>query len=176
MSDYLDPNNEELLKDFFGEAQSQVDVLEQNVLVLENDPNNKDAVDEIFRAAHTLKGGAATVQMFELSEFTHGVEDTLDEIRSGTVSLSEALVDVLLQSIDVVKAMLEERLAGRIYDRDVQPLKDKLKSFLPGAQKAAPKAAAKKPVPVSAKPVAKPSGAVKGLTEYDILELKEAAG
>jgi two-component system chemotaxis sensor kinase CheA len=176
MSDYLDPNNEELLKDFFGEAQSQVDVLEQNVLVLENDPTNKDAVDEIFRAAHTLKGGAATVQMFELSEFTHGVEDTLDEIRSGSVALSGPLVDVLLQSIDVVKAMLEERLAGRIYDRDVQPLKDKLKSFLPGAQKAAGKPAAKKAAPAPAMPAAKSSAAVKGLTEYDILELKEAAG
>ena len=49
MSDYLDPNNEELLKDFFAEARGQVDALEQNILVLENDPNNRDAVDEIFR-------------------------------------------------------------------------------------------------------------------------------
>ena len=48
MSDYLDPNNEELLKDFFAEAQMQVDTLEQNVLVLENEGANKDAVDEIF--------------------------------------------------------------------------------------------------------------------------------
>ncbi|MDP3177219.1 MAG: Hpt domain-containing protein, partial [Spirochaetaceae bacterium] len=67
MSDYLDPNNEELLKDFFSEAQGQVETLEQNVLVLENDPGNRDAVDEIFRAAHTLKGGAGTVEMSELA-------------------------------------------------------------------------------------------------------------
>ncbi|MDR2922699.1 MAG: Hpt domain-containing protein, partial [Treponema sp.] len=60
MSDYLDPNNEELLKDFFSEAQMQVDTLEQNILVLESEGANKDAVDEIFRAAHTLKGGSAT--------------------------------------------------------------------------------------------------------------------
>jgi len=174
MSDYLDPNNEELLKDFFAEAQSQVDVLEQNVLVLENDPGNKDAVDEIFRAAHTLKGGAATVQMFELSEFTHGVEDTLDEIRSGSVSLSGPLVDVLLQSVDVIKAMLEERVAGRVYDKDFQALKDKLKSFLPGAVKAAGPKAAKKVAPVAAPKTTKAGG--HGLTEYDVLELKEAAG
>jgi len=178
MSDYLDPNNEELLKDFFAEAQSQVDALEQNVLVLENDPNNKDAVDEIFRAAHTLKGGAATVQMFEMSEFTHVVEDTLDEIRSGGVSLSGPLVDVLLQSIDVIKSMLEERLAGRVHDADVQPLKDKLKSFLPGAAgkakpKAPPKVAPKAPEP---KLVSVSASQTKGLTEYDLLELKEAAG
>lgn len=175
MSDYLDPNNEELLKDFFGEAQSQVDVLEQNVLVLENDPTNKDAVDEIFRAAHTLKGGSATVQMFELAEFTHGVEDTLDEIRSGSVALSGPLVDVLLQSIDVIKAMLEERLAGRVYDADVQPLKDKLKSFLPGAAKPAKVLPRKVPSPTPPKP-SRTAVAVRGLTEYDVLELKEAAG
>ena len=56
MSDYLDPANEELLKDFFMEAQAQVDILERNILVLENDTGNKDSIDEIFRAAHTLKG------------------------------------------------------------------------------------------------------------------------
>ena len=176
MSDYLDPNNEELLKDFFAEAQGQVDALEQNVLVLENDPNNKDAVDEIFRAAHTLKGGAATVQMFELSEFTHVVEDTLDEIRSGAVPLSGPLVDALLQAVDVVKAMLEERLAGRVYDLDTQSLKDRLKSFIPGSSKTTAKAPAPTPVPKVAAKAKAPSGAAaKGLTEYEVLELKEAA-
>ena len=174
MSDYLDPNNEELLKDFFGEAQSQVDVLEQNVLVLENDPNNKEAVDEIFRAAHTLKGGAATVQMFELSEFTHVIEDVLDEIRSGAVKMAERLVDILLQSIDVVKAMLDERLQGRVYSQDVGALKSALKSFLPGiAQAPAPSKSASSPL--SAAKVKASQGGGKGLTEYEVLELKAAA-
>jgi len=174
MSDYLDPNNEELLKDFFGEAQSQVDVLEQNVLVLENDPTNKDAVDEIFRAAHTLKGGAGTVQMFELAEFTHVVEDTLDEIRSGNVKMSEPLVDVLLLSVDVIKAMLDERLAGGVYAEDVEPLKAKLKAFLPGSKKVAAKAPPKNAA--KGTPAAKKtSSKAKGLSEYEILELKEAA-
>ncbi|MEI8093978.1 MAG: chemotaxis protein CheA [Spirochaetales bacterium] len=174
MSDYLDPNNEELLKDFFGEAQGQVDVLEQNVLVLENDPANKDAVDEIFRAAHTLKGGAATVQMFELSEFTHVVEDVLDEIRSGAVKMTERLVDILLQSIDVVKAMLDERLQGRVYSQDVGNLKSSLKSFLPGAvAKKTVVAAPVKAAPAAVKAVKASSS--KSLTEYDLLELKEAA-
>ena len=50
MSDYLDPNNEELLQDFFAEAEQQVENLESNILVIENDPNNHDSIDEIFRA------------------------------------------------------------------------------------------------------------------------------
>ncbi|MFC2603382.1 MAG: Hpt domain-containing protein, partial [Treponema sp.] len=89
MSDYLDPNNEELLKDFFAEAEQQVDTLESNILVVENDPTNHEAIDEIFRAAHTLKGGSATVEMTELAEFTHKVEDVLDEIRSDRLHIDE---------------------------------------------------------------------------------------
>src|SRR5687767_3838453 len=106
MSDYLDPNNEELLKDFFSEAETQVNVLEQNILVLEQDIANQDAIDEIFRAAHTLKGAAATVQMSELAGFTHIVEDVLDDLRSGKLKASTEIVDLLLASIDVVKSML----------------------------------------------------------------------
>ena len=79
MSDYLDANNEELLRDFFSEAEQQVETLESNILVIENDPSNHDAIDEIFRAAHTLKGGSATVEMTELATFCHDVEDLLDE-------------------------------------------------------------------------------------------------
>ena len=68
MSDYLDINNEELLKDFFTEAEQQVENLESNILVIENDPTNREAIDEIFRAAHTLKGGSATVEDYILEK------------------------------------------------------------------------------------------------------------
>lgn len=182
MSDYLDINNEELLKDFFSEAEQQVENLESNILVIENDPTNHEAIDEIFRAAHTLKGGSATVEMTELSSFTHVVEDLLDEIRSDRVSVSEDVVDVLLSSIDVIKAMLEARQNGSIYDADVEPIKNKLKSFIPakkdkssGVQKKSPVAPAPvaTPVPVSSGPGLIPApGSL--LSEYDLLELKQA--
>lgn len=178
MSDYLDPNNEELLKDFFAEAQGQVDTLEQNILVLENDPTNRDAVDEIFRAAHTLKGGSATVQFMELQEFTHKIEDVFDEIRSDRLSVSEDVVDILLKAIDVVKAMLEARMAGSVYAQDSSQVKSALSAFIPtGSSKAKP-AAKPAPAPKAASAAPVPSQAVSsaGLTEYEILELKEAAG
>ena len=124
MSDYLDLNNEELLKDFFSEAQQQVENLESNILVIENDPTNHEAIDEIFRAAHTLKGGSATVEMTELTEFTHAVEDLLDELRSGTIPVTEPVVDTLLSAIDIIKVMLEERANGQIYTEDVEPIKN----------------------------------------------------
>ncbi len=184
MSDYLDPNNEELLKDFFSEANSQVETLEQSVLVLENDPGNKDAVDEIFRAAHTLKGGSATVEMTELAGFTHLVEDVLDGIRSGQAAVGESLIDALLGAIDVIKAMLEARASSSAYRGDTTKIKERLASFLPEgakAAKAAPKAAAPAPAPKAAAPAAPaaslaPPAGQAGLSEYELLELREAAG
>ncbi len=197
MSDYLDPNNEELLKDFFVEAYSQVDVLEQNILVLENDPGNHDAIDEIFRAAHTLKGGAATVAMTELSGFTHLVEDLLDAIRSNEIKINGEMVDALLASVDVIKAMLSARSQGEVHDQDTSGLTNQLAGFLPkskpskaqhgrGDQKQAP---AKKTAPApsaqegasqgsSSQSSSSQSPALpgQGLTEYEVLELKEAAG
>jgi two-component system chemotaxis sensor kinase CheA len=135
MSDYLDPNNEELLKDFFAEAQMQVDTLEQNILVLEREGANKAAVDEIFRAAHTLKGGSATVEMMELSHFTHLVEDVLDAIRSDQLAVSGDVTDTLLTAIDVIKAMLEARMNGAVYGHDVSHTESALSALLLNSMK-----------------------------------------
>jgi two-component system chemotaxis sensor kinase CheA len=184
MSDYLDPNNEELLKDFFSEAQMQVDTLEQNVLVLENEGANKDAVDEIFRAVHTLKGGSATVEFMELSHFAHLVEDVFDAIRSDKLSVNEDVIDILLQAIDVIKAMLDKRMSGSIYEDDISEITGKLNSLLPegaGSKKAAAKKPAAAPVsaPVSAPvaappPVAAAPASGGGLSAKEIEELKES--
>ena len=177
MSDYLDPNNEELLKDFFAEAEQQVETLESNILIIENDPGNHEAVDEIFRAAHTLKGGSATVEMTELSTFTHKVEDVLDEIRSDRLSVDEAVVDVLLSSIDVIKVMLEARANGSVYTENIDSLVEKLHKYIPekGAKKAKAPSAAPKPVPAPAPEPAVPeaSSGSSGAPVFEYPELKE---
>ena len=169
MSDYLDPANEELLKDFFDEAQGQVALLEQNILALENDPENREAVDEIFRAAHTLKGGAATVEMTELAEFTHIIEDVLDQIRDDKLKVDDQVVDTLLKAIDITKTMLEERLSGGVYQDDTTAIVDALHS-LTSSDKSSALPAAKD------KSTGKAAGAgTRDLTEYDLLELKGTA-
>ncbi|MDR1785295.1 MAG: chemotaxis protein CheA [Spirochaetaceae bacterium] len=177
MSDYLDINNEELLKDFFAEAEQQVEQLESNVLVIEGDPANHDAIDEIFRAAHTLKGGSAAVEMTEITGFTHAVEDLLDAIRGGQVKVSAPIVDALLSSIDVIKAMLDARAGGSVYGEDVSPIKETLGSFVPrkGGKKAASRAAAKAPpAPKTAPDDAGTPLPGEGLTEEEAAELAEA--
>ncbi|HAO30032.1 MAG TPA: chemotaxis protein CheA [Treponema sp.] len=183
MSDYLDANNEELLRDFFAEAEQQVENLESNILVIENDPSNHDAIDEIFRAAHTLKGGSATVEMTELATFCHSVEDLLDALRGGSVAVSEPIVDVLLTSIDIIKAMLDARSNGSVYQEDVTPTIEQIKSYLPAKdskKKGAKTAAAAKPAPAPApapQPVAEANAEVPPLptlSDDDIEEMKSA--
>lgn len=184
MSDYLDPNNEELLKDFFAEAEQQVEQLESNVLVIENDPSNHEAIDEIFRAAHTLKGGSATVEMMELSHFTHTVEDVLDEIRSDRLKVDENVVDILLTSIDVIKAMLEARQNGSVYQENIDDLENKLHAYIPQKDDAKQKVSAPKPVapvsapvqtavPVQAAPAQSSGMILPDLSEAEFAELKE---
>ncbi len=183
MSDYFDINNEELLKDFFSEATQQVEVLESNILVIEQNPEDYSAVDEIFRAAHTLKGGSATVEMMELSSFTHAMEDLLDQVRSKVVPVTSDVVDLLLKAIDIIKAMLESRSNGSPYGEDVSDMVAKLRSYVPekkGGKKAAPKPKVEAPPPpkeeVSEEVTVASVDAVdvgKYFSEYEFLELKE---
>ena len=91
-----------------------------------------DGVDEIFRAAHTLKGASATVQMNELAGFTHILEDVLDEIREGKIQVTPEIVDVLLEAIDLIKEMLRFRTEGRIYEEDISGITGSLKDLLGG--------------------------------------------
>ncbi|CEM61370.1 chemotaxis protein CheA [Treponema phagedenis] len=181
MSDYLDINNEELLKDFFSEAEQQVEQLESNILVIEQDPDNHEAIDEIFRAAHTLKGGSATVEMQELSTFTHAMEDLLDALRSGTVKVNEPVVDTLLTSLDVIKAMLAARAEGTVYSDDVSDLLNLIRSYIPGKSESVSANKTATPKPRSEKKVAKTEvSKILGespaslLSEYEMLEIKDA--
>ncbi|WP_407426049.1 chemotaxis protein CheW [Treponema sp.] len=179
MSDYLDATNEELLKDYFSESELMVDNLESNILAIENDPNNHDAIDEIFRAAHTLKGNSATVEFSEIAHFAHTMEDLLDEVRSDKVKVTEDVVDTLLTALDVIKAMLEARTNGSVYGESVDEITEKIKGMIAGGTSAspAPKAASPSPAPAPApKPAAQStsSGApTVSLSEYELAELKQ---
>ena len=178
MSDYLDATNEELLKDYFSESELMVDNLESNILAIENDPNNHDAIDEIFRAAHTLKGNSATVEFSEIAHFAHTMEDLLDEVRSDKVKVTEDVVDTLLTALDVIKAMLEARTNGSVYGESVDEITDKIKAMIAGgggAPAAAPKAAVSpSPAPAaSASPAPSASAPTVALSEYELTELKQ---
>jgi two-component system chemotaxis sensor kinase CheA len=91
---------------FFEESFERVDAMEQGLLQLEGGADNAETVNDIFRAAHSIKGGAATFGFAAVAEFTHHVETLLDSVRNGSRGVDPALVTLLLRSADQVRALL----------------------------------------------------------------------
>jgi two-component system chemotaxis sensor kinase CheA len=169
MSDYLDPSNRELLADFFQEATQQGEILEQNILALEHNPRDREAVDELFRAAHTLKGGAATVGMQKLAQITHLMEDVLDEVRSDRREADEEVIESLLAAIDAIKAMLNTQAGGKEFKGNTRALEKRLNA-LKGKDGGTPSSTVVKKTAPTGKAAA--GGKKPALSEYELLELK----
>jgi len=98
---------DQLRKMFYEECRENLEVLEEILLDLEPSSVDIETINTIFRAAHSIKGGAATFNLFDISEFTHSVEAYLDQVRNEQLVLSKSSVDVLLRSCDCIKNMLE---------------------------------------------------------------------
>ena len=97
-----------LLAQFLAEADELLTVLDQGVLRLERDPDNADLVNEVFRAAHTIKGSSGLFDFPELTRLVHAAEDLLDAVRSGRIALEPALTDHLFAAFDLVRSWLSQ--------------------------------------------------------------------
>ena len=82
------------------EGRELLQMMEDNLLQMESNGGDSDTINSIFRAAHTIKGGAGVIECKFIVEFTHVLENVLDEMRSGTITSSPALVEVLLKCSD----------------------------------------------------------------------------
>ncbi|HET9391482.1 MAG TPA: chemotaxis protein CheA [Steroidobacteraceae bacterium] len=91
---------------FFEESFEAIDSMEAALLKLDVGAPDKELINTIFRVAHSIKGGSATFGFSEIASFTHSLETMLDELRSGTMQVSPAISDLLLKSVDVMRAML----------------------------------------------------------------------
>ncbi len=91
---------------FFEESFEALDSMETALLKLDIGSPDTELINTIFRVAHSIKGGSATFGFSEIASFTHSLETLLDELRSGGMAVTVALSDVLLKSVDVLRAML----------------------------------------------------------------------
>jgi len=98
---------DELRQAYIAESQELLSSLEENLLGLEQNPADADALNAVFRAAHTIKGGAGIVECDYIVEFTHVVENALDEARDGRIKLDGELIQLLLASGDQIARLLE---------------------------------------------------------------------
>ncbi|MGM0548773.1 MAG: chemotaxis protein CheA [Bacillota bacterium] len=93
---------------FFDEAKEYVETLNNGILTLENNPEDKETIDAVFRAAHSLKGMAATMGFENLTELTHKMENMLDRVRDGKLDVTTDFIDLLLQGLDNIQFLVEK--------------------------------------------------------------------
>ncbi len=113
----LDPEMAEIAKVFFQESREGLDVMESGLLSLGATTADNESINTIFRAAHSIKGGAATFGFTEVAGFTHGVETLLDEMRNGVRPVTADAVQVLLQSCDCLREMMAATEAEQPLDQ-----------------------------------------------------------
>ncbi|MBO6195914.1 MAG: chemotaxis protein CheA [Butyrivibrio sp.] len=92
---------------FLDEAKEHLQSLNDNIMVLEQDPENEDCINEIFRSAHSMKGMAGTMGYTRMQNLTHDMEDVFSDVRGGKIKIKSADIDVLLQCLDAIQEYVD---------------------------------------------------------------------
>lgn len=114
------------LEVFIEESKEHLQACNEHLLELEKDPENLQIVNEIFRAAHTLKGMSATMGYEDLASLTHQMENVLDAIRNKKIIFSPEILDVIFLAVDDLDAMVESIASGGDGKRNVEAVVEKL--------------------------------------------------
>lgn len=145
---------QEILEDFLIEAFEMVEQLDQDLVELENNPDDLDLLNRIFRVAHTIKGSGSFLNFSVLTHLTHHMEDVLNKARHGELAITPDIMDVVLESIDFMKKLLNAIRdtgtdANTGLDGDIASVVERLDAISKGEspQAAAP---AEAPAPVEA--------------------------
>ncbi len=129
---------------FFEESREGLDAMEAGLLALESGQQDAEIINSVFRAAHSIKGGAGTFGFDAIAGLTHVLETLLDELRAGKRALEGHAVDAMLSSVDVLRALLREAEHGQAADpAAVSAVKARLEAVLSG------QAAASTPAPAA---------------------------
>jgi two-component system, chemotaxis family, sensor kinase CheA len=131
---------------FISEAAEQIEAIEALLLELEEQPDNRELLDSLFRCAHTVKGSAGIFGLNRVVEFTHHVETLLDKMRDGDVALTPAISTLLLQCNDQIKFLVDtaaDESADTAEQKDQRAdLVTQLRAIAEGGAVAAPQPAA----------------------------------
>lgn len=117
---------------FIDESNDHLQSLNENMLELENNPEDLSIVQVIFRSAHTLKGMAATMGFEDLSSLTHQMENVLDLVRNEKLKMQEFIFDTLFQSLDALQSMVQDIMQGGEGKADVSSIVANLQAIVRG--------------------------------------------
>lgn len=160
MSQYLDL--------FLEESLENVQILNQSLLSLESAPDNLEAVDEIFRAAHTIKGMSATMGFENMAQLTHKMESLLDKLREKQLALNDEIITALFKAVDTLESMVETVRGGGEPNLDVSELSAELIALEKG-EKSSPTVKG----PENTEPVAAGDEVAATTNEIELLSLNE---
>ena len=127
---------------FLDETNEHLQTLSDQLMILENEPENEDTINEIFRAAHSLKGMAGTMGYKRMQNLTHDMENVFSEVRNGKIKVDGHMVDILFQALDALEEYRENISENQDEGtNDNEPIIKELQAILNGgaAEGAAPK-------------------------------------
>ncbi|MCR5691086.1 MAG: chemotaxis protein CheA [Eubacterium sp.] len=156
---------------FIDETKEHLQSLNEHILVLEKEPENEDTINEIFRAAHTLKGMSGTMGFARMQRLTHDLENVFSEIRNGNMKANARLIDVMFRGLDALEAYLDVISSeGNEGTEDNEDIINDLNAFLEeeksGGQTTEPVAAKdKEPEPVKEEAPAEESASTASASE-----------
>lgn len=123
----------ELLRDFIEEAKEHLSTIELNMLGLETNPKDLEAINAVFRPFHSIKGVAGFLNLTEIHHLSHEVENLLDSARSGSLAITDSVIDIVLGATDILKGLLEELEKGEGGRKEASPVVlnfiDRIKNF-----------------------------------------------
>ena len=126
---------------FLDETNEHLQTLSDQLMILENEPENEDTINEIFRAAHSLKGMAGTMGYKRMQNLTHDMENVFSEVRNGKIKVDGHMVDILFQALDALEEYRENISENQDEGtNDNEPIINALQAILNGeSASAAPK-------------------------------------
>lgn len=119
---------------FLEESMDNLQTLNESLLQLEQEPNDIDKLNEIFRVAHTIKGMAATMGFNQMAELTHKMEDVLSEFRDGELKVTQKVVTVLFKCLDTLEQMVNNISDGVEGEVTIEDIIKELESITDGKQ------------------------------------------
>ncbi|BAM06013.1 chemotaxis protein CheA [Leptospirillum ferrooxidans] len=120
----------EIVQEFLAEAQEMLEGLDNFFVQLEARPDDTSLLNEIFRAAHSIKGSAGFIGLTRIVEVAHHAENVLNQLRQGMMKAEPAVIDIILEAMDALKLLLEEVHTGVQADVDIDTLTMKLDLLL----------------------------------------------
>ncbi len=119
----------EEIKVFLDELDEKIEILDDGFLTLERDGENPETIQEIFRAAHTIKGSSGVMGFEQMASLTHEMENLFSLLRDGQVKISTEMVDVLFEALDTLKMMRDVLTNEKDQEVNSSAVVQKLRDF-----------------------------------------------